>query len=164
MSFTDRVVQMPVDMGILASQSGLAVVYYFGIVLLTRLTGKRLAGQMATVDLIVLIGMAVVLQSALLQEGPVNAATFVVTVFVCHKGLAKLCFKSSAVRALVRGKPRVLVRAGRVVEASLRAEEMTLEELQAGLRKLGYESLDRVALATLEENGEISAVSAGDDG
>lgn len=37
---------------------------------------------------------------------------------------------------------------------------MSLEEVQAGLRKLGHESLQTVEMATLEETGEISAVDA----
>jgi uncharacterized membrane protein YcaP (DUF421 family) len=151
---------MAADLQAIAVQSSLAAVYYAGVVLITRLAGKRLAGQVATYDLIVLISMGVVLQSALLREGPGNAATFVFTVFICHKLLAALCFRSGTLRALVRGKPRVLVRSGSVVERSLQAEGMSLEELRAGLRKLGHESLETVELATLEENGEISAVDS----
>lgn len=142
----------------LAAQSALAIAYYVSVIVITRLAGKRLAGQVATVDLIILISLGVVMQSVLLRDGTANAATFVVTVFVCHKLLAVLCFRSSALRALVRGEPRVLVRDGRVLERSLRAESMSLDELHAGLRKLGHESLATVQLATLEETGQISVV------
>jgi uncharacterized membrane protein YcaP (DUF421 family) len=38
-------------------------------------------------------------------------------------------------------------------------EGMSIEELKAGLRKLGHESLETIELATLEETGHISAVS-----
>jgi uncharacterized membrane protein YcaP (DUF421 family) len=149
---------MVIDLAAIAAQAGLAVLYYAGVVLLVRLAGKRLAGQVATFDLIILIGLAVVLQSALLREGAPNALAFVLTVFACHKLLAALCLRSDGLRHLVRGAPRVLVRAGEVQEKSLRAEGMSLAELKAGLRKLGHESLQTVALATLEETGEISAV------
>lgn len=47
---------------------------------------------MATIDLIILIGPGVVLQSALLREGAANAVAFILTVFACHKLLAALCF------------------------------------------------------------------------
>lgn len=61
-------------------------------------------------------------------------------------------------RAWVRGKLRVLVRSGKALSESLQAEGMSLAELQAGLRKLGHQSIDTVELATLEETGDISAV------
>lgn len=141
-----------------ATQIGLAALYYAGVVLIARLAGKRLAGQVATVDLIILIGLGVVLQTSLLREGAANALTFVLTVFACHKLLAALCFRSPLLRAWVRGKPRVLVRDGQVLHEALEAERMSVAELQAGLRKLGHGSVDAIELATLEETGEISVV------
>jgi uncharacterized membrane protein YcaP (DUF421 family) len=149
---------MPSHWVALAQQVGLAIIYYAGVVLVVRLAGKRLAGQVATFDLIILIGLAVVLQSALLRDGAANAVAFVLTVFACHKVLATLCLRSERLRHLVRGAPRVLVREGQVQEAALRAEGMSVAELKAGLRKLGHNSLQTVELATLEETGDISAV------
>jgi uncharacterized membrane protein YcaP (DUF421 family) len=142
----------------LAQQVGLSIIYYAGVVLVVRLAGKRLAGQVATFDLIILIGLAVVLQSALLRDGAANAVAFVLTVFACHKVLAALCLRSERLRHLVRGAPRVLVREGQVQEEALRAEGMSVAELKAGLRKLGHDSLQTVELATLEETGDISAL------
>jgi uncharacterized membrane protein YcaP (DUF421 family) len=125
--------------------------------LLTQ-AGKRLAGQTTTFDLIVLITLAVVLQGTVLQDGPLNALVFVATVFVSHRLVAALCVRSAAVRHLIRGKPRALVRDGRIVDSALKAEGISREELLAGLRKLGYDYPARVKLATLEETGQISAV------
>jgi uncharacterized membrane protein YcaP (DUF421 family) len=145
----------------LAAQVGLAAVYYLAVIVIIRFAGKRLAGQVTTFDLIILITLAVVLQSALLKEGSIHALIFVATVFVCHKLLASLCFRSPFWRGLVRGKPRVLVRQGQVIDRALYDEGMSVEELKAGLRKLGHESLETIELATLEETGHISAVTAG---
>ena len=141
-------------------QSAKAVAYYVALVVIMRVAGKRLAGQTTTFDLIVLITLGVVIQSTALDKGWVNALVFVVTVFVLHRGLAAWCAHSTWVRHLVRGKPTVLVRDGRVVHEALRREGISREELQAGLRKLGHDSPDSVKLAVLEETGHISAVSA----
>ena len=136
--------------------------YYAALIVIMRLAGKRLAGQTTTFDLIVLITLAVVIQSTALQQGWPNAVVFVVTVFVIHLGLAALCAKSTWIRHLVRGKPSVLVRDGRVIDEALRREGISREELQAGLRKLGYDAPDAVKLAVLEETGHISAVGVAD--
>lgn len=137
-----------------------ALAYYAALIVIMRLAGKRLAGQTTTFDLIVLITLGVVIQSTALDDGWPNAIVFVVTVFAVHRGLAAWCAHSTWIRHLVRGKPRVLVRDGRVVEQALNREGVSRDELQAGLRKLGYDSPEAVKLAVLEETGHISAVGA----
>lgn len=143
----------------LLAQAGKALFYYALLVVLMRMAGKRLAGQTTTFDLIVLITLGVVLQTTALQEGTWNAAVFVGTVFVVHRSLALLCARHRWIRHLVRGKPRVLVRDGRIVDAALDREGISRDELMAGLRKLGHDSPDAVRLATLEETGHISAIA-----
>lgn len=143
----------------LALQALKAAGYYIALIVLMRLAGKRLAGQTTTFDLIVLITISVVLQGAALDKGTLNAFVFVVTVFAMHKGIALWCASSDRVRHLVRGKPRVLVRDGRIVDKALITEGISEEELLAGLRKLGHEDVAGIKLATLEETGHISAVA-----
>ena len=139
-----------------------ALAYYAALIVIMRLAGKRLAGQTTTFDLIVLITLGVVVQSTALDDGWPNAVVFVVTVFAVHRGLAAWCAHSTWIRHLVRGKPRVLVRDGQVIEQALHREGVSRDELQAGLRKLGYDSPEAVKLAVLEETGHISAVGADD--
>jgi uncharacterized membrane protein YcaP (DUF421 family) len=139
-------------------QAAKAAAYYVGLLVLVRLAGKRLAGQTTTFDLLILITLGVVLQTTALQSGATNALVFVATVFALHRGLALLCARSKIVRALVRGKPRPLIRDGRVIEAALAAEGVTQSELLAGLRKLGFARPEDVKLAVLEETGHISAI------
>jgi uncharacterized membrane protein YcaP (DUF421 family) len=135
-----------------------ACAYYAALIVLLRLAGKRLAGQTTTFDLIVLITFGVVLQGVTLQKGTSNALVFIATVFVVHRLVAFLCARFTAVRHLVRGKPRALIRDGKIIEEALTAEGISHAELLAGLRKLGHESHERIKLATLEETGHISAV------
>jgi uncharacterized membrane protein YcaP (DUF421 family) len=142
----------------IASQSALACAYYAGLVVLTRLSGKRLAGQTTTFDLIVLISLSVVIQNATLRPGSANAVVFVVAAFAAHRIVSAGCARSEALRHLVRGAPRLLVRDGKVLTAALRREGLTQEELLAGLRRLGIESVEAVRTATLEETGHISAI------
>lgn len=146
---------MPDD---LLLQAAKAAAYYGGLLVLVRLAGKRMAGQTTTFDLIILIALGVVLQSAALQDGAGNAVVFVLTVFALHRMTAMLCAHSRFVRYVVRGKPRPLVRDGHVIGRALELEGITHAELLAGLRKLGYDRPDDVKLAVLEETGHISAV------
>jgi uncharacterized membrane protein YcaP (DUF421 family) len=135
-----------------------AAAYYVALIVLVRVAGKRFAGQTTTFDLLVLITLGVVLQSTALAEGTANAIAFVLTVFGLHLLNGWACARSRRIRHLLRGKPRPLVRDGRVLERALELEGVSHAELLAGLRKLGYEHVDQVRLAVLEETGHISAV------
>jgi uncharacterized membrane protein YcaP (DUF421 family) len=135
-----------------------AAAYYAALVVLVRVAGKRFAGQTTTFDLLVLITLGVVLQSTALAEGTGNAIAFVVTVFGLHLLNGWACARSRRIRHLLRGKPRPLVRDGRVLDRALELEGVTHAELLAGLRKLGYAGVEDVRLAVLEETGHISAV------
>lgn len=142
----------------IAEQILLALAYYAGLLTIMRLSGKRLAGQTTTFDLIVLISMGVVLQTTTLKEGPLNALIFVITVFMSHRLLALACARSMRLRHIIRGGPRPLVRDGKALKKALLEEGISYEELLAGLRKLGFQSEQEVALAVLEETGHISAI------
>lgn len=139
-------------------QAAKAAAYYAGLIVIVRLAGKRLAGQTTMFDLLVLITLGVVLQASALQEGTANAIVFVATVFALHRSLALACARSRTLRHLVRGKPRVLIRDGRILDDALADEGISRADLLAGLRKLGHDDPGRVKLATLEETGHISAV------
>ena len=143
-------------------QAMAAALYYTALVGMIRLAGKRLAGQTTTFDLIVLISLAVVLQKIALLEGLGNALVFVVTVFIAHILTARACRHFPRFKRLVRGVPRPLVLNGRVIHAALEDEGLTYEDLVAGCRKVGLPGPAGVALATLEETGQISIVPAAD--
>ena len=147
---------MPFD---LARQALYALAYYVGLVVIMRLAGKRLAGQTTTFDLVVLIQMGVVLQSTALLPGKRHAVVFLLTVFAVHFGLTRACAHHEGLRHLVRGAPRRLVAQGNVIDRALQQEGISREDLEAGLRKLGFDSPSAVELAVLEETGHISAVA-----
>jgi uncharacterized membrane protein YcaP (DUF421 family) len=140
-------------------QAAKAMGYYAALLVLVRLAGKRMAGQTTTFDLLVLITLGVVIQTAALQRGAANALVFVISVFALHRLTALLCARSRTIRHFIRGKPRPLIRDGQVIEGALALEGITRAELLAGLRKLGFERPDDVKLAVLEETGHISAVA-----
>jgi uncharacterized membrane protein YcaP (DUF421 family) len=140
-------------------QAAKAAAYYGALLILVRVAGKRMAGQTTTFDLLVLITLGVVIQTAALDEGTANAMVFVVTVFALHRGVAALCARSRLLRNIIRGRPRPLVHDGKIIEDALASEGITRAELLAGLRKLGFARPEDVKLAVLEETGHISAVA-----
>lgn len=106
--------------------------------------------------------LGVILRTTALEKRTANALVFVGTVFAMHKLVAIWCAKSDTVRHLVRGKPRTLVRDGRIIDGALDTEGISEEELLAGLRKSGHAAPGKLRIATLKETGHISAVPMDD--
>jgi len=67
-------------------------------------------------------------------------------------------FRFRWLRPVLEGEPVILVQDGKVIERNLRGERLTEDEIaqQARLHEIG--SLDQVAWAVLESNGQISFI------
>ncbi len=63
-------------------------------------------------------------------------------------------------RRVVEGTPTVLISGGHIYQEALRREGISEEELLMAIRDRGVESVDKVRLAVLEVNGDISVVEA----
>ena len=141
-------------------QTGLAFVFYIWVLALFRFSGKRLAGQTTTFDLIMLISLSVAVQNVTLLKGTGNSITFIIVVFLTHRMQAWASASFAGFRTLVRGSAAKIVENGKIMTETLAAEGLTLEELDAGLRKLGIETHEDVKTAHIEETGHISAIKA----
>lgn len=62
------------------------------------------------------------------------------------------------VRPVLEGRPVVLIERGRVIEANVRRERLTVAELEEQARQQQIASLEDVRLAVLETNGQISYI------
>ena len=141
-----------------------ALMVYFVLMLLIRLSGKRSMGQFTSFDilLVVLLGNAV--QNALLGEdasvggGMLLAATLIVLNWV----VGWLSARSPRVERWVEGVPVLLARDGNVYRDVLRRELISHEDFQKAMRESGCLELDNIRLAVLETNGQISIVQRSD--
>ena len=66
--------------------------------------------------------------------------------------------KSITLRAIICGKPRIIIHRGKIVEDALRKESMSLNELQERLRAYGITNIGDVEFAILETNGQLSVI------
>jgi uncharacterized membrane protein YcaP (DUF421 family) len=65
-------------------------------------------------------------------------------------------WRNKKAERFLEGKPRFLVRHGRVLDRSLEREQITRSELLEALRREGCTSLANVRFAILENDGAIS--------
>jgi uncharacterized membrane protein YcaP (DUF421 family) len=65
------------------------------------------------------------------------------------------------VQPLLDPQPMIVVQDGEVIDANLRKERMTVDELLAEARQQQIASLDEVRWAVLESSGKVSFIKKG---
>jgi len=137
-----------------------AVAVYFFLLIAFRLTGKRQLGQMSSFDLVVLLIISNTVQNAIIGNDNSVTGGFIgaLTILALNYGIARLVVSSKRFERVIEGAPTLLVHNGRVIEANMRREMLTRDELMAALRRQGILSVDEVRVALLEETGAITAL------
>jgi uncharacterized membrane protein YcaP (DUF421 family) len=135
-----------------------AVVAFVLVFVITRIVGRRELGTLEPFDLILLVVLGDLIQQGVTQSDYSITGMFlavgaiaIMTVLVSY-----IAFRFRILRPILAGDPIVLVQDGKVLERNMRRERLTKEELQMEARIQQIDSLDKVAWAILEQNGQIS--------
>ena len=138
-----------------------AVSVYIFMIVAIRLFGKKELSQLSVIDLVFILLISNAVQNAMvgqdtsLQGGMVAAGALFVTNFV----LKKLIYRFQPIAKLIQGEPIALIYNGLVQKKNLEQAGFTMQELEAAVREHGIESLEKVDLAMLEVDGNISVLS-----
>jgi uncharacterized membrane protein YcaP (DUF421 family) len=137
-----------------------SVVVYVFILLAFRFMGKRQVGQLTPFDFVLLLILSNVVQNAII--GPDNSLggglLGAVTILGLNYLVVFLAYRVKPLRRLMGGEPTLLVHNGKVFKERMERERITMQDLEAALRKSGVVGLDKVRFAVLEENGQISVI------
>jgi len=137
-----------------------AVVVYAFLVVGLRLAGKRELAQLNPFDLIVLLTLSNTVQNAIIGDdnsvtgGLLGAATLLAV----NALVVRFLYSHERLDRLVEGEADVLVENGKIRLERLKAELITLPELESAAHKQGFASLDEVDRAVLEPGGTISFI------
>ena len=131
---------------------------FFLILLVTRAVGRRELSSMEPFDLILLVVLGDLVQQGVTQSDySLTGATMVIsTIALLTVGTAYMSFHFKRLRPLLEGDPVILIADGRLLEANIRRQRLTVEELRAEARQQSIGSLDDIRYAVLETNGKIS--------
>jgi len=134
------------------------LLFYFALVAVVRLMGKRQVGQMDPSELVVTMVIANLASIPLEEtELPLMAGIVpIVTIFLAERSLSFVTLKSTALRRLLCGKPVILIENGRLLEGNLRRTRVNLDELSGHLREQGVLAMETVQFAILETNGSVT--------
>jgi uncharacterized membrane protein YcaP (DUF421 family) len=136
-----------------------AVFIYFFIYLLMRIVGRRELSSLGPFDIILLVVIGDAVQQGLTQDDySLTGAVIVVTAIALLQVFTSyLSFRFSFLRPVLEGKPIVIVQDGKPIEANLRRERLTVDEVMEQARSSAQiSSLAEIQYAIIESNGSIS--------
>jgi uncharacterized membrane protein YcaP (DUF421 family) len=140
-----------------------AFVIFFFLWFITRVMGKRELAQMSAFELILLVTIGDLVQQGVTQEDnsltgnmlAVSTLAFLTLVF------SYVSYRWKGARTVIESFPVVIVRDGELLEAALKIERLTKDEVLAEAREQGIDDLAKVRLAVLEPDGKFSFIQAG---
>lgn len=139
---------------------------YAGLVILLRLTGKRTLSKMNAFDLVVTVALGSTLASALLTSDVSLSEGLLAFAVLC---LLQYALSFASVRwwwfeKLVKAEPTLLFFRGRHLDAALRRQRVTRDEVMAAIRASGSPTLETVDAVVLETDGSLSVVAGRHEG
>lgn len=138
-----------------------AIAVYIFIIIAIRLFGKKELTQLSVIDLVFILLISNAVQNAMvgpntsLQGGLVAAGALFITNYI----LKKLIYRFQSVGKLIQGEPITLIYNGLPQKKNLEKAGFTINDLEAAVREHGVESIEKVDLAMLEVDGNISVLS-----
>lgn len=134
------------------------IFFYFFIVLLYRIMGKREIGQLGVIDLIISILMA---EMVAISIENIDKSIFQTIIPLSLLGLleiflAFISIKSRTFRRIFDGKPSLIVCYGKVNYKEMVRQRYSMDDLLLSLRQKSIKDLQEVEYAFLEPNGKLS--------
>ena len=136
------------------------VVLYLFIVVGIRLLGKHQIGELEPSELVLALIIADLASVPMQDNGiPLMSGLIpIVVLLALSTVISVLCTKSLRFRALLCGKPTIVVKNGTVLQEELKRCHLTIDELLEELRIQGYTDIRTIKFALLETNGQLSVL------
>lgn len=136
------------------------LILYTIVVIVMRIMGKRQIGQLQPFELAIAIMISDLAAVPMQNTGIplLHGIVPILTLLILQLIISLLSIKSIRLRAIICGKPTILIEKGRIVEKALRKELYTLSDLLEQLRINSYANIADVEYAILETNGQLSII------
>jgi uncharacterized membrane protein YcaP (DUF421 family) len=141
-----------------------AFVVFVLLYVLMRVIGRRELSSLEPFDLILLVVLGDLVQQGVTQDdySVTGILLAIGTIALLQLGVSFANFKFPRLRPLLDGEPIVVVQDGKPIEANLRRERVTIDDLAAAARVQNIATLDEVQWAVLETNGTLSFIKRPD--
>lgn len=136
------------------------VILYLLIIVGIRLMGKRQVGELEPSELVLSLLIADLASVPMQDMGiPLHTGMIPILILLSLTMILSVCtMKSIRFRALLCGRPSIVIREGQLDQGEMHRNRFTVDELLEELRCQGYTDLSRVRYAILETNGQLSVL------
>ncbi len=136
------------------------LVLYIIVVIVMRIMGKRQIGQLQPFELVVAIMISELAAVPMQNTGIplIYGIIPIVTLLIAQMLLSWISLKSVKARAIICGRPSILIENGKINENVLMKEMYTINDLLEQLRSKDIANIADVEFAILETNGQISVI------
>ena len=136
------------------------IILYILIIAGVRLMGKRQVGELEPSELVLSLIIADLASVPMQDYGiPLLAGVVpILTLLSVTMVLSVLTMKSVKFRAILCGRPSIIVQNGTLDQKEMAKTRLTLDELLEELRCKGYTDLSQIKYAILETNGQLSVL------
>ena len=135
-------------------------ILYLLLIVGIRLTGKRQIGELEPIELVLTMLLSDLASVPMQDFGIplVNGVIPIVTLLSMSMLLSCFSLHSVRFRALICGKPAIIIQDGKLQQAAMRHNRLTLDELFEELRTQGVTDISDVKYAILETGGQLSVL------
>lgn len=136
------------------------IILYVLIVFGIRLLGKRQVGELEPTELVLALLVADLASVPMQNNGiPLLSGVIPIVILLCLSLIiSTLMMRSIRFRALLCGRPSIIIDRGQLRESELLRNRLTIDELMEELRTKGYTDLHSIQYAVLETNGRLSVI------
>lgn len=135
------------------------IIVVYGLAMI-RLFGRRIFGRWTAIDVLLSVLIGSNLSRALTGNSPLLTTLIATTwLMILYWGVVKLAMHSDTVSRIVKGRASLLVEDGRVDWDEMRRHGLGKRDLREAMREQGVNDFDRVHIARLERDGNITIES-----
>ncbi len=136
------------------------VILYTIVVIAIRIMGKAELSELQPYELVILIMVAELASISMERvEMPfINGVVAIFTLVFLQVIVSFITLKSEKARAIICGKPSILIENGKIVERELKSLRLNINDLIEQLRIKDFPNIDDVEFAILETNGDLSVI------
>ena len=141
------------------------LLFYFFIMIIYRIMGKREVGELSIMDLIVSIFIAE-LAAISIDNYKENVFISIIPIFVLviiQLVISRISLRNTKIRSVLDGNPSMIIERGKVNFKEMLKQRYNLDDLLVQLRSRGIKSIEEVDYAILETSGKLSVFRKVDD-
>lgn len=136
-----------------------AIITFLFALLIIRLAGIRSFGSQSAFDIVLSITVGAVLSRCITGKYPYFACLGAAAILaVMHRVFAMISCKSKWWSKLIKGDADIIYENGVLHKEKMKLHNISKEDLEQAMRKIGLVSFDQVEKAVFETDGKISVI------